>query len=195
MKRGFPGDPEFTLDNFWKLPYVYVLEAVGELNQLVKEELHNYERPIGYLAFQNAEMNRDSKKRRKPFEPNDFYYYADQNLLNMPEPRYGAAAMELIRQGLFPSWALFTYAELKKRADDAIAPEFLCLQCDDAIILAPNIDGAVVSGMLIADQSASEQERTMVSPCGRTVTILMPKVLGKFEAIEESELRILRQAG
>lgn len=174
---------------------MYVLEAIGELNKLTREELHNYERPIGYLAFQNAEMNRDSKKRRKPFEPNDFYYYADQELLNMPEPKYGAAAMELIKRGLFPSWALFTYTELKKRADDAIAPEFLCLQCEDAIILAPNIDGATVSGMLIADHSASEQTRSMTSPCGQTVTVAMPLIPGKFEAIEESELRILSRHG
>jgi len=172
---------------------VYVLEAVSELSSLVKEELHNYERPIGYLAFQNAEMNRDVKKRRKPFQPSDFYYYADQDLLNLPEPKYGAAAMELIRLEMFPSWALFTFTELKKRSDDANPPELLCLQCDDAIILAPDIGKESVTGMLIAGRTCSGQRRLMRSPCNRELTIELPLISGVFEATEDIELRIYSQ--
>lgn len=171
-----------------------MLEAVRELSGLMREELHNIERPIGYLAFQNAEMNRDAKKRRKAFQPSEFYYYANQELLNMPEPKYGAAAMELIRLELFPSWALFTFAELKKRADYANAPELLCLRCDDAIILAPDINKESVSGMLIAGKSCSGQRRVMSSPCGREVTVELPLISGVFEAIEDVELRVYGQS-
>jgi hypothetical protein len=172
-----------------------VLECVEQLNKLQKTELHGIERPIAYLAFQNAEINRDKKRRRQPFKPEEFYYYSDPELMNLPEPRFGAAAMELIKRELFPSWALFAYPELKKRAEDALAPELLCYQCDDAIILAPDVDAGHVTGMLIAAKTASDQHRTMTSPCGRTLTVMMPQILGKFEATEEAELRILSQRG
>lgn len=115
--------------------------------------------------------------------------------MNLPEPKYGAAAMELIKRELFPSWALFTYPELKKRAEDALPPELLCYQCEDAIILAPDINDGHVSGMLIAAKTASDQSRTMVSPCGRSITVMMPQILGKFEANEEMELRVISQRG
>lgn len=167
------------------------MEAVSQLNKLQKEELHNIERPIAYIAYQTAEINRDAKKRRKPFEPSSFYFYANEEEMDLPEPKYGAAAMELIRRELFPNWALFTYHQLKKRADDALPPDFLCLQCDDVIVLAPDIDAISVHGMMIAGRTASRQERTLVSPCGKTVKVQMPIITGRFEATEESELIII----
>lgn len=173
------------------MPYLYVLEAVLSLNELGQEELHNTERPIAYLAYQNAEMNRDKKKRRRPFEPEEFYYYANKAQQNLPEPRYGAAAMELIERGLFPRWALFVFKDLSARAGDATPPEFLCLQCDDAIILAPSIDNFMINGMLIAADSASDQIRVLHSPCGKEVTARMPRIENKFEASEEVEIRLL----
>jgi hypothetical protein len=191
LKRGFPGDPEFSLQNYWKLPYIYVIKSIENLNKIQRYELHSAEKPIAYLAFQNAELNRDKKKRRQPFKPEEFYYYADLEAMDLPEPRFGAAAMELIRLEMFPNWALFAYPELKKRAMNAIAPELLCYQCQDAIILAPNIEGAMVQGMLIAGKTASNERREMISPCSRTITVLMPTILGEFEAIEESEIRIV----
>jgi len=168
-----------------------VLSAVINLNKLNRESLHNNERPISFLAYQQAEMNRDKAKRRKPFKPEEFYYYADQSLMNLPEPKYGAAALALIEQRLFPHWALFTYPDLKARASDAMPPEFLCLQCEDAIVLAPSIEGRVLSGMLIASKTASEKTRKMASPCGKEFTVRLPIIAGKFEANEEAELHIL----
>lgn len=172
-----------------------MLNSIEHLARLEKAELHNIERPIAYLAFQNAEINRDRKKKRQPFKPDDFYFYSDPELMNLPEPRYGAAAMELINRELFPNWALFAYPELKKRANDALAPELLCYQCHDAIILAPDTDGGHVFGMLIASKTASESTRTLESPCGRLITVRMPLISGAFEAIEDIELSIVSQRG
>jgi hypothetical protein len=174
------------------LPYVYVLNAIINLNKLNKEELHDLERPITYLAYQNAESNRDKKKRNRPFRLEEFYFYQDKERMNLPEPKYGAAALALIEKGLFPHWALFTYNDLKARAQDALPPEVLCLSCEDAIILAPDIDGHVVTGMLIAAQSASEGFREMTTPCGRVHQVRLPKIDGKFAADEEAEVRLLR---
>jgi hypothetical protein len=174
------------------LPYSYVLLAVSALNKLNKEELHNMERPITYLAYQNAESNRDKKKRNKPFRPDEFYFYQDKEQMNLPEPKYGAAALALIEKGLFPHWALFAYNDLKVRAADALPPEILCLSCEDAIILAPDVDGHIITGMLIAAHSASEGVREMTTPCGRVHHVRLPKIDGKFAADEEAEVRLLR---
>lgn len=136
-------------------------------------------------------MNRDSKKRRKPFKPDDFYFYANQDDLNLPDAKYGAAALALIRKEAFPNWALFVYADLKARANDALPPELLCFQCEDAILLAPDVDGNIASGMLIAASTASVGIREMVSPCGHKITARLPEISNKFEAFEDAELRIL----
>lgn len=97
----------------------------------------------------------------------------------------------MIQRNLFPSWALFAYKDLKARAEDALPPEFLCLQCEDAIILAPDTEGSIIHGMLIAGGTASGQIRELTSPCGKTVTVRMPEIHGKFVADEEAEVRLL----
>jgi hypothetical protein len=176
------------------LPYTYVLSAVINLGRSRQEELHNYERPIAYLAYQQAEMNRDRKKNRRPGKISDHYFYENQELSNMPEPRYGAAAMAMIKDGLFPPWALFVYKDLKERAGDALPPEVLCLQCEDVLLLAPDIDDMSVTGMLVAAGSASEGTRTLRSPCGIEVDLVVPKLSGMVEAIEDAELRLIRLA-
>lgn len=136
-------------------------------------------------------MNRDSKKKNRPYKPSDFYYYSTDELSNMPEPRYGAAMMALIEMELFPTWGLFVYNELKKRAENSSPPEVLCYQCEDAIILAPDVNGDTVSGMLIIGHTAANKHREMISPCGRRIDVIMPSVKGTFEATEEIELRVI----
>ena len=192
MKKGFPGDKEFLLENYWMLPYTYVLEAINELNKLIIEELHSYERPISMLAYQNAEINRDRKKQRTPYKLDDFYFYRNEEQANLPEPKYGAATLALISKGMFPGWALFVYKDLKQRAGDALPPEVLCVQCEDAIILAPSIEEMSITGLLIAGETASDKPRTLVSPCGLEVEVIMPKLSGKFQALEDAELRLIR---
>lgn len=192
MKRGFSGDPEFTISNYWKLPYFYVLEAVINLNKIKQEELHDYERPITLLAYQNAEINRDRKKQRRPHKLDDFYFYDNKELSNLPEPKYGAAAIKLIEKRLFPVWALFIYKDLKERAEDALAPELLCVQCEDAILLAPNMGDDAMTGLLIASEAASGQYRKMTSPCGLQIETRIPIISNKYEAVEDAELPLLR---
>ncbi len=170
---------------------MYVLDAIIELNESQREELHNAERPIAYLAFQNAEINRDSKKRKKPFSPEDFYYYHDRASERLPDAKYGAAALELIKREIYPRWALFVYESLKAKAANATLPELLCLQCEDAIMLAPEFDGHEVRGMLIAQRSASEQIRVMETSDGEKFRVKLPRIVDKFEATEEAELLLL----
>jgi hypothetical protein len=100
--------------------------------------------------------------------------------------------MEMIHRDIFPGWALFTYTELKTRAGDALAPELLCLECKDALLLAPSIEKNTVSGMLIASESASNTIRIMRSPCGLEVEVKLPRINNKYEAQEDVELNILK---
>lgn len=167
------------------------MNAVFQLNKLQREELHNIERPITYLAYQTAETNRDKKKRNRPFKPEEFYFYDDVDLQNLPEPKYGAAAMKLVEMEAFPSWALFIFKDLKARAGDALPPEVLCFQCEDAIILAPSIDGSEMAGMLIARNTASDKVRELRSPDGRVVTVHLPVIQDKCVADEEAVCRVL----
>lgn len=166
------------------------MSAIRHLDKLTLDDLHNAERPVAYLAWQQAEMNRDSKKKKKPFQLEEFYFYADRSKLNLPEARFGAAMLRLIESRSFPTWALFVYKDLKARANDALPPELLCYSCDDAIILAPDMNNESISGMLIAQESCSNQWRTMQSPCGNTARVLLPEITAKVQAIEEASLRI-----
>jgi hypothetical protein len=99
--------------------------------------------------------------------------------------------MALIQRGQFPHWALFSYQELSKNADDCLPPSVLCFQSDNAIILAPSIKDGICRGMIIALESASNKELTMESPCGRTIRVKMPQVKSKVIAQENCCLDIV----
>lgn len=153
--------------------------------------MHEYERPTALLALQQAEIYRDRKKRRKPFELEEFCLYNFENKKDTINPIYGAAALALIRLRLFPSWGLFVYKELSERAEESAPPEILCYQCDQAIILAPTIEDGSCKGMLIATESAGLRILAMQSPCGKEIRVRMPQVGSKIIAEENCYLDII----
>jgi hypothetical protein len=191
LKRGFPGDPEFSSENFWLLPYDYVISAVINLSKMRTRELHEYERPISVLAVQQAELNRDSKKRKRPFQLEDFYLYDVKDNKDMIDSIYGAAALKLIEMGVFPTWALFVYKQLSERAEESIPPVLLCYACDQAIVLAPQIEGGTCKGMLIAMESASMRNLDFTSPCGKSIRLRMPQIKSKIIAEENCYIDII----
>jgi hypothetical protein len=149
-------------------------------------ELHENERPLSLLISQGAEINRDSNRRKKPYSMEDFYLYADfEDGRNGPRAKYGAAAMELIKKSLFPSWALFIYKDLKIQAGNAIAPDLLAFIHENALILAPSVSSNECAGMLIATEEASGKTLTMESPCGKSIRVLMPDIRAKVYAEED----------
>lgn len=179
------------MDNFWLLPYDYVLSAIKHLVKLRTRELHEGERPTAVLALQQAEMNRDKNKRRRPFELEDFYLYNLNEDKDRIDPIYGAAAKALIERGSFPFWALFAYKELSERAEESIPPQLLCYQCDSAILLAPQFNEGTCKGMLIALESASLAILEMESPCGKKIRARMPEVNSKVIAKENCYLDVI----
>lgn len=155
------------------------------MNQI---RLHEQERPLGLLMSMKANLERDSKRRPKPYTPEDFYIYQPIEDRNLPDGRYGAAAVELAKQKLLPPWALFCFKELLS-VSNGPAPVILAFISEEAILIGPEKTSNGYKGLLIATESASNQIVRAHSPCGMSVTMLIPPVSTKFEAREVSELR------
>lgn len=141
------------------------------------------EAPTSLLCSLFANSNRDPKKTKKPYKINDFFIYEPKENQGVPMAVYGAAALELINQGLFPNWALTFYADLKRSADGS-PPHLLAFIHEKAIVLAPEIDKEVVTGMLIADEVVSEQVIDMQSNHGSMIRLQMPKLTVRYSAKE-----------
>lgn len=170
---------------YGELPYEYVLNAITRTSNLRRKELHELEVPISVLALQQAEMNRDRKKNKKPFTLSDFFCYDLSDEVDSVDARYGRAAIRLIEMRQFPSWALFVYKDLIKNAHQGRDPDILCYQCENAIVLAPSITDTRCNGMLIALESASSRILTLYTiDKTEAVRLRMPRLDGKTVAIE-----------
>jgi hypothetical protein len=146
------------------------------------------------MMMQTAELNRDRKKQRKPFNIEDFYLYAERSDESLPSSRYGAAAMKLTQMNQLPTWALFVFHDLKKVSVKANPPELLAFIGDDVIILAPSVSPQGCKGMLIAQSTASRSIRSLVSPCGKEIRIITPVINQKFYAEEDVVLDVVSYA-
>lgn len=146
------------------------------------------ERPIAQLTSIMYNANRG--KKTKPISPSDLYQYASQEDLNLPSGQFGRAMERAISESLFPSWALFTYKDLAKSASGVCPDEYIAL-CDDVCVLAPQVDGGVLRGLVIAQESSGNKVRQLASPSGAIYTVRMPKVPTKFVAEETWELELL----
>jgi hypothetical protein len=165
---------------------------MNALYELKRRRLHEYEQPFALLMTQNAEANRDRKKKKDPFTMEDFYLFQAKEDRDIPKGRYGAAAMALIERRLFPAWALFVYKSLKESAQEGLrAPELLAFYCDRAILLAPEAIEGEVKGMLIARKEASNHKLILSSENGDKITLKMPTIDDEVVAIENSTLQIL----
>lgn len=182
---------EFTHSNYWELPYCYIIDAVSHARLQRQKELHENEVPMSLLAYQQAEMNRDRKKTKKPYQIDDFYCYAPSDLRDSVDAIYGSAALELIKMGSFPRWGLYMYKELTENADKVKAPQILCYQCETAILLAPKIMDNICKGMLIAQEGASNRMLELTAPNGDMIRLRMPEINGKVAALENCYLDIV----
>ena len=146
------------------------------------------ERPITLLATQAANLNRDVKKRRQPFEMEDFYLYQPIEDKNVPAERYGAAARWLAEKRLYPGFALFCFPELNKHAGKNVPPLVAFLH-PNAVLLAPTEAEEGWRGLLIAEHSASNKTLSMRSPCGQEIVVKIPSVNDEVAAQEDIMLR------
>jgi hypothetical protein len=155
---------------------------------MLQVELHHQERPIALQTQLLANVNRDQKRQRKPHQLEDFFLYQPREEKDLPVGRCGSAAVELIKQGMFPSWGLFCYKELASSAN-GMAPPLLAFMSEDAILLAPIKTPVGFKGMLIAQESAGGKWVEMTSPCGRTETLFVPELETKVVAQDNITLQ------
>lgn len=155
-------------------------------------ELHDMERPVATFMSMFANSKRDPKRRAKPFGPEDYYWYRGTTTGKYPSARYGAAAKALREMDLLPIWSLFVYKDLQVLQDDAMPPQPLCLIHEDAILLGPVFMDRQVTGMLIAQHSASNQTLEMHTPDGVSYRVGMPKIEKAVIAEEDIYLNIFQ---
>ena len=188
LKRVFAGDPEFSWGSYVDLPYEYVLTAIEYASKLLLREAHLAERPIAQLTSVLFNVNRG--KKTKAVSPADLYQYATTEDQNLPAGRFGRAMQQAIKEHMFPSWALFVYKDLERSAS-GICPSCYIAVANDVCVLAPQVDGHVLTGLVIAQESASRKVRQLVTNDGVVYTIRLPEVPTKFVAEEEWELELL----
>jgi len=151
-------------------------------------DLFDMERPIAQQTAIIANQNRDPKKQKKGFTFEDFSFYMPREERNLPNGAYGSAALAAIKGGRYPSWALFCYRDLISGADQSYVPAESILVASDAVLLHPIKHGAGWKGMLIAQESASEQKRVFEDSQGNCWTLTVPFVETKIVAIEDVTL-------
>lgn len=184
----FPGDPDFSVDNYPNLCYGYVLRAVKKGGESHQRSLYENERPIASLAALTANINRDSKKQKEPYSLTQFCLYQPKDDQDLPSRIYGSAALSAHSIGMLPNWSFFCFKQLASSADKDYKPSNPVLLAEDALLLHPVRMGNSWKGMLIAQESASGKIRTFRDKDGKTYTLAVPIVETKFVAIENAVL-------
>lgn len=155
-----------------------------------KAHYHALELPVAQLCSIHANLNRDSKKNRKPYSAADFCFFIDHQE-GRPEARAAGAYMRLAEEGLLPPWALFAFADFKGTAPSKGEIEELALIGEGVVLLAPReIDDGLV-GLLLAEQFVSGQEVTARFR-GEDVRVNVPKFDGFTIAKSEAEIDLVR---
>ena len=142
------------------------------------------ERPTALLTSMHANSQRDPKKQSKPFNYLDFAFYKPVNTGDTPKGHYGASFMELIKRKTVPAWALFCFKELSAGATEGYVPSEPALIAQDAVLLHPEKKGGEWHGMLIAQETASEQYRRFKASNGEEYTLRVPYIETKVIARE-----------
>lgn len=187
----FPGDPEFHRENYWQLPYQYIILAIRQANKIIKREAHYYERPIAQLAA--IQLNKIPGKNKKRHSMLDLCLYTSADDLNLPKARYGAAMLEARRLGIYPSWCLFIYKELAEAASGSSPdPCIYTSEEEDVAVLAPWVEGTQLRGLVILQESASNQIRRLTGPDNRSYLVRVPQVTSKLVADEDMLLTVIQ---
>lgn len=173
------------MERYPDLPYNYVFKAYKAADNLRQKQLHHEEIPIANLAAIYTNSKRDTKKSKKPFSFKDFCFYAVNDESNGPGTRYGSAAVALVHEKRYPSWALFCFPELKASHNPNLRPDNLALIAEDAILLAPIKTSYGWLGFLIAQESASDSVRVFEDDEGNQVRLLIPFIETKIVARED----------
>lgn len=184
----FPGDPEFTSENYPFLCYGYVVRAISVGSKNLQLSLHENERPIALLSSLIANQNRNSKKKAEPYKLDEFCLYKPREQQDLPAHVYGSAAVTAIKRRLLPSWALFCYRSLAGAANPDYEPKNCIFIAEDAILLHPTFRNGEWHGMLIAREKAGGKKCAFRTELGETIMLTVPPIDTKVVAMEDVTL-------
>lgn len=148
------------------------------------KKLHAQERPTAMLSSLYANSQRDPKKSQKAYTYMDFSFYKPLDSLDIPQSHYGSAYAELVRTKRLPSWALFCFKSLMTSVDEGYVPANAGLIAEDAILLHPEKVQGGYKGLLIAQESASDQRRAFANEGGEEIVLTVPYISTKVVAEE-----------
>ncbi|ACT65627.1 predicted protein [Cyanophage PSS2] len=121
--------------------------------KLERERFHALELPTAQLAALTANLNRDSKKNRKPFSAEDFCFFMDRDA-NKPEERAARAYMKLEELEELPDWAVFCATDFLHGEGKPFLSD-PALRGDGFLLLAPVEIDEGFRGLLIAQYKVS----------------------------------------
>jgi len=175
--------------NYGDLSYGYVLNAVKQGVKCEREKLYQNELPIAQQTAMIANQNRDPKKKPEPYKHSDFSFFKHEVDGEKPSSHYGSAALAMVREERFPSWALFCFKQLSEIADSSYVPAVAGFVSEDALLLHPVKTDNGYQGLLIARESAGNQKRDFIDDKGRKISLLVPSIKTKVAAEEDVILR------
>ena len=186
MKKAFPGDPEYSWDRFYQLPYDYVLKGYYKMLELRRAELHELELPVALNTAVYANSQRDPKSNKKTAGPMDFAFFKPIGGEG-PGGYYAACYLHLVAKKELPNWALFCYKDVAPSARGRVGGQY-ALFAHDAILIGPRKTESGYKGFLIAQDSASEEVRTFSDPNGNFYDLTLPLIATKVVAKEDVTL-------
>lgn len=148
------------------------------------KRLHEYERPTALQSSMVANQNRNPKKQQKAYTYLDFSFYKPIGDGETPQEHNGSAYMELIRSKRMPPWGLFCFKSLSASAADGYVPDEPGFVARDAVLVHPEKTAGGWKGLLLAQESASDQYRVFVDSRGNTFKLRVPYVSTKVIAEE-----------
>lgn len=149
------------------------------------------ELPTAQLTAMHANLNRDTKKQRKPYNALDFCLFVDREQYK-PEALAAAAYMRLIEDKVLPPWALFCIADFKHAKPAARSAEEVAIIHESFILLAPvEIEGGL-TGLMLAEGAISNSTIEVTFE-GQPWEVRIPRLDGFTVATSNIELDAVKR--
>lgn len=138
-----------------------------------------------------ANASRDPKKG-KAYSAMDFALYTPRDRQDLPEGVYGAAALKLVKEKRYPSWALFCFKQLSSSATKDYVPTTAALISESAMLLHPRAVKGGFIGLLIAQERAGETSPVFIDDRGTEYVLEVPAIPTKM--IAEEGVTLMKKA-
>ena len=121
-----------------------------------KDQIALLEYPIAQLSTLTANINRDTKRQKKPFDLHDFLLFTEKTDINAIRPEAGAAALTLRATGKqLPSVLIAVWPDIVRAAQQCTKPpeiRALISECRSVALIAPIREHDSWRGLLAVTQ-------------------------------------------